>query len=132
LDKKYFVLVWLISKQMVNRTITLVQFGYFQTLNGSVWFSQTISAIWFDSVRFWWLTEPCPTLIQIVFLEELKLNYTFRPLSFLKLWFWSLKKQLFSGPLSILSVAILAPHANFDPVNSHVGATCVILFIYIF
>jgi len=50
------------------------------------------------------------------------LNYTFDPL----------KKQLFSAPLSLLSVAILAPHANFDLANGHVGATCVIFYIYIF
>jgi len=55
-----------------------------------------------------------------VWLLELWLNYTFGPL----------KKQLFLDPLSLLSVAILAPHANFDPVNGHVGATCVIFYLY--
>jgi len=42
-----------------------------------------------------------------------------------------LKKQLFPGPLSLLYVAILAPHANFDPINGHMSATCVISKLYL-
>ena len=54
-----------------------------------------------------YLWRLCLSLIQKP--KHSRFNYNFDPLSFSKLWFWSLKKTTLFRPLSLLSVAILAP-----------------------
>jgi len=57
----WFGLVRFVSYETVNRTITLVQFGLFQLLNGSVQLFRTISTLRFGSVNMVNQTMPTPT-----------------------------------------------------------------------
>jgi len=61
-----------------------------------------------------------------------RFNYTFDLLSFLKLWFWPKKKQLFLGPLSLLSVAILAPTPILTHQRWRGRHVCNVLIIFVF
>jgi len=50
-----------------------------------------------------------------------RLNSSFSPLTFPKLWFWHFKKKLQNRPLSFATVAVLASKAKKKHVAPHLG-----------